>query len=88
MRVALGLALLLLAAAAAAAVTDLGALGAAWFKAAPGSLNAFQAMVQRYLLPGLWTDAVVPVLRQPAWLVALVPGAALLGLAGLLRARR
>jgi hypothetical protein len=88
MRVALGLALLLLAAAAAAAVTDLGALGAAWFKAAPGSLNAFQAMVQRYLLPGLWTDAVVPVLRQPAWLVALVPGAGLLALGVLLRARR
>jgi hypothetical protein len=88
MRWALALGALLLAAAATAYATDLGALGAAWFKAAPGSLNAFQAMVQRYLLPSLWTEAVVPVLRQPAWLVALVPGLLLVVLAGLLRARR
>lgn len=64
------LALLLLVAAAVAAVTNAGALGAAWFRADPGSLNTLQAGVQRYIAPGLWTFAFVPVLRQPAWLVA------------------
>jgi hypothetical protein len=65
----------LVAAAALAAMTEAGSLGAIWFRASPGSLNATQAMMQRYLAPALWTDAVVPLLRQPAWLVAGIAGA-------------
>jgi hypothetical protein len=73
-----GLGLLLVACAAAAAMSGFGTLGQGWFSASPGSLNAFQALVQRYLHPSLWTDVVVPVLRAPAWLVGVVPGALLL----------
>jgi hypothetical protein len=66
----LGLATLFIGFAVATAMMGAGALGTFWFRADPGSLNAFQAGVQRYVAPGLWTGIVVPVLRQPAWLVA------------------
>lgn len=88
MRIALlaaGTVLLLLA--AGAAMSGAASLGALWFGASPASLNAAQAMVQRYLAPALWTDAVVPLLRQPAWLVALVPGI-VLSIGGLAWRRR
>jgi hypothetical protein len=68
---------LLLGLAGVAAMTELGSLGGAWFRASPASLNAFQAATQRYLAPSIWTEAVVPVLRQPAWLVAGAAGAVL-----------
>lgn len=68
--VVLGLATLFAGFAATTAMMGAGALGTFWFRADPGSLNAFQAGVQRYVAPGLWTSIVVPVLRQPAWLVA------------------
>jgi len=78
---------LLLAAGALAAMTEAGSLGSVWFRASPGSLNATQAMVQRYLVPALWTDAVVPLLRQPAWLVAGIAGTCA-ALGGILWQRR
>lgn len=80
-----GLALVLLA--GLAAMSGAGSLGGLWFGAAPASLNAAQALVQRHIAPALWTDAVVPLLRQPAWLVALVPGI-LLSIGGLAWRRR
>lgn len=71
----LGLATLFIGFATATAMMGAGALGAFWFRADPGSLNAFQAGVQRYVAPGLWTGIVVPVLRQPAWLVGAAAAA-------------
>jgi hypothetical protein len=76
-RFVLVLGLLLLGLAGVAAMMGWGSLGGAWFRASPGSLNAFQAATQRYLLPEIWTDGMVPVLRQPAWLVAGTVGAVL-----------
>jgi hypothetical protein len=86
-RALLVVAVLLLGAGAVAGMSGAGSLGAMWFRASPGSLNATQAGIQRYLAPAIWTDAVVPVLRQPAWLVAATSGGAL-GLAAMLWPRR
>jgi hypothetical protein len=71
------LGVLLLGIAGAAAMMGWGSLGGAWFRVSPGSLNALQAATQRYLLPEVWTDGVVPILRQPTWLVTGALGAAL-----------
>lgn len=46
-----------------------------WFLADSGSLNFVQAIIQRYVHPELWDPVVTTVLLQPAWLVAIVPGA-------------
>jgi hypothetical protein len=53
------------------------ALGQLWYALDPGSLNLLQAVIQRYLLPALWDGAVVWLLLQPAFAVALVLGALL-----------
>jgi len=50
------------------------AAGALWAQLHPDSLQLFQPAVQRYLLPALWDQAVVPVLLAPAFLVLAVPG--------------
>ena len=50
------------------------ALGQLWYTVDPGSLNLLQAVVQRYLFPWLWDSAIVWVLLQPAFVVALVAG--------------
>ena len=42
-------------------------LGKLWFDAHPGSLNLAQALTQRYISPALWSDIIVPVLKQPPW---------------------
>jgi len=52
-------------------------LGAVFFRLDPGLLNLMQAVVQRYLLPMLWDDVLLPVLEAPVWVVPLVLGAAL-----------
>lgn len=79
--------LLLLVASVLAVLTGAGSLGSVWFRASPGSLNATQAVLQRFITPALWTDAVVPLLRQPAWLVAAIAGACA-GLGGMLWQKR
>ncbi len=43
------------------------ALGELWFRLDPGSLNLMQAVVQRYLWPGLWDPVIVWLLRWPIW---------------------
>jgi hypothetical protein len=53
------------------------ALGQLWYEADPGSLNLTQAVVQRYIFPGLW-DGAVWVLLRPAFAVAGVLGIILL----------
>jgi hypothetical protein len=61
-------------------------LGAVLFRLDPGLLNLVQAVVQRYLLPMLWDNVLLPVLEAPVWVVPLVLGAALTIL-GWMRAR-
>jgi len=89
--------LLLVIAIATVALIALGAvnglglaesLGRLWFEADAGSLNAFQAMVERRLWPPLWDRLVFPVLRQPAVVVAGVSGLAGLLLMVVPRGRR
>jgi hypothetical protein len=45
-----------------------------------------QAVVQRYLLPMIWDDLLLPVLEAPAWVVPAILGA-VLTLFGWVRAR-
>ena len=52
-------------------------LGAVLFRLDPGLLNLVQAVVQRYLLPMIWDDLLLPVLEAPAWVVPAVLGGAL-----------
>lgn len=61
-------------------------LGALLFRLDPGILNLAQAVVQRYLLPMLWDDVLLPVLEAPVWVVPLVLGA-VLTIFGWMRAR-
>ena len=60
------------------------ALGEIWFKLNPGSLNALQAGVERYLSVWLWDAVITPLLHSWAFLVPLLPGLLLV----LLRRRR
>lgn len=60
------------------------ALGEIWFKLSPGSLNALQAGVERYLSVWLWDAIITPLLHFWAFLVPLLPGLILV----LLRRRR
>lgn len=41
-------------------------LGTLWNDGSPGSLNLTQAIVQRYIHPGVWTNVFLPVLLMPA----------------------
>jgi hypothetical protein len=52
-------------------------LGSVLFRLDPGILNLAQAVVQRYLLPMLWDDVLLPVLEAPAFLAPAVLGCAL-----------
>jgi hypothetical protein len=61
-------------------------LGALLFRLDSGLLSLVQAGVQRYLLPMLWDDVLLPVLEAPAWAVPLVLGAVLTAF-GWMRAR-
>lgn len=70
--VALGLALAALAGWLASSGHDMArAAGKLWFALDSASLNAFQSIVQRYLHPGLWDNAMVPLLLRPAWEAAV-----------------
>ena len=64
------------------------ALGELWYRIDAGSLNLMQAVVQRYLWPGLWDPVIVAVLRLPAIVVFGAPGLALWLLGRLPRRRR
>ncbi|WP_269583940.1 hypothetical protein [Roseibium sp. Sym1] len=44
-------------------------LGQVWFDLSPESLNLAQAVVQRYLHPGLWDPAIQTMLTWPVWAV-------------------
>jgi hypothetical protein len=72
----IGLALLALA-AGLFAIFGGDPLGAVLFRLDPGLLNLVQAVVQRYLLPMIWDDLLLPVLEAPAWVVPAVLGGAL-----------
>jgi hypothetical protein len=52
-------------------------LGAVLFRLDPGLLNLVQAVVQRYLLPMIWDDLLLPVLEAPAWVVPAILGGAM-----------
>ena len=81
----MGLVLLVLA-AGCFAVFGGDPLGAALFRLDPGLLNLVQAVVQRYLLPMLWDDLLLPVLEAPTWVAPAVLGGGLT-LFGWVRAR-
>jgi len=59
--------------------------GELWFKLDSGSLNLAQAVIQRYILVGLWDPVLISVLRYPAVSVLGMPGILLIGLAWLRR---
>ena len=63
-------------------------LGSALYRYDPALLNVSQAVIQRYLSPGLWDHAVLPVLERPSWVVPAALGLALLALYGVLALRR
>ena len=46
-------------------ITKLG--GQLWFEMHGASLNMLQAVVQRYIAPGLWDVVIVDILLLPAW---------------------
>lgn len=52
--------------------------GGLWFEVHVGSLNLVQAIVQRYVHPGLWDPLIALILRWPLWASLGGPGAALL----------
>jgi hypothetical protein len=61
-------------------------LGALVFRLDPSWLSLVQAGVQRYLLPMLWDDVLLPVLEAPAFVAPAVLGVVLTGF-GWMRAR-
>ena len=61
-------------------------LGAVLFRLDPSLLNLVQAVVQRYLLPMIWDELLLPILEAPAWVVPAILGATLF-LIGWKRAR-
>lgn len=88
--VAIGVALAALAAGLALAGHDMTqAAGQLWFKLDSASLNTFQSVVQRFLHPGLWDNAILPLLLRPAWeaLVFLVVVTVTIGVALVVFAR-
>ena len=50
------------------------AFGELWYMIDRGSLDLFQAIVQRYIWPFLWDGVIAHILLMPAWLVLSVPG--------------
>jgi len=53
------------------------AAGELWFNLHPSSLNLSQAVVQRYLHPGIWDPVLISILQWPAWSIFGAPGAVL-----------
>lgn len=60
--------------------------GRIWFQTHVGSLNLVQAIVQRYVHPGLWDPLMVTALRWPLW--SLVGGLGVIALTLSLPRRR
>ena len=58
------------------------AAGELWFRLHAGSLNVSQAVIQRYVHPGLWDPAIITLLQWPAWSIFGALGAALIVLFG------
>lgn len=56
------------------------ALGLYWHEWDAASLNLLQAVIERYVLPQLWSFVLLPLLLTPAWMVAALSGAALIAL--------
>ena len=54
--------------------------GQFWHNLHPESLDSLRVVLQREVHPALWDQLIAPILRQPAWLVAGVPGVLLLSL--------
>lgn len=53
------------------------AAGELWFRLYPYSLNLSQAVIQRYVHPGLWDPVIVGLLQWPFWSIFGAPGAVL-----------
>ena len=53
------------------------AAGELWFRLHPTSLNLAQAVIQRYVWPGLWDPVIITILQWPAWSILGAPGAIL-----------
>jgi hypothetical protein len=49
-----------------------------WQNLDPSSFAAIQSFIERRVLPSLWDPVMVWILRQPAWLVATIPGLTML----------
>lgn len=56
------------------------ALGEVWHNWHAPSLNLLQAIVERYVLPQLWSYVLLPLLLAPAWIVAAAKGVILVSL--------
>jgi len=56
------------------------ALGERWHQWDAPSLNLLQAIVERYLLPQLWSHVLLPLLLAPAWMIAAVFGTVIVAL--------
>jgi hypothetical protein len=41
--------------------------GQLWYQMDSAGLNTTQAIVQRYIHPGLWDNVIVPLLQRPTW---------------------
>ncbi len=53
-------------------------LGEYWHDWHAPSLNLLQAIVERYVLPQVWSYALLPLLLSPAWIVVTLTGALLI----------
>ncbi len=79
---------LVLGAGAALGMYRFAAIGAIWAEIHANSLVGFGAVVEKSISPELWSEVLVPLLSQPAWLVLGAPGALLVVLFHWLRRRR
>ena len=78
---------LVLGAAAVLAIYRTAAVGEIWAGIHANSLVGFGAIVEKSISPELWSEVLVPLLSQPAWLVLGVPGVVLAALFHWLRRR-
>ncbi len=79
--------LLVLGAVAALAIYRTAAVGEIWAGIHTNSLVGFGAIVEKSISPELWSEVLVPLLSQPAWLVLGAPGVVLAVLFHWLRRR-
>ena len=79
--------LFVVGAAATYAVYQTAAVGEIWAGIHTNSLVGFGAVVEKSISPELWSEVLVPLLSQPAWLVLGAPGVVLAALFHWLRRR-